>query len=78
MTTLVIPCFIKSQWDINCLNRLFVSIQSQTQPFQNVFLIDDASPLKYECSHNFVEQIALSENGGPAKARNVGIDGNRT
>jgi GT2 family glycosyltransferase len=74
MTVLIIPCYLKSQWDINCLDRLFTSIHSQTLPFEKVYLIDDASPLKYKVHHDFVEHILLHENGGPAKARNIGID----
>ena len=74
MNALIIPCYIKTQWDINCLDRLFDSVQKQTQPIDKVYLIDDASPLKYKVRHDFVEQIFLTENGGPAKARNIGID----
>lgn len=74
MSALIIPCYIKSQWDIDCLHRLFDSVQGQTKRFDKVYLIDDASPLTYELRHNFVEHILLNENGGPAKARNVGID----
>ena len=47
MTALIIPCYIKAQWDIDCLNRLLDSVQNQTQPFDKVYVIDDASPLKY-------------------------------
>jgi hypothetical protein len=67
MSALIIPCYIKTQWDIECLNRLFDSVQSQTLPFEKVYLIDDASPLKYQIKHNFVEHILLKENGGPAR-----------
>lgn len=74
MIALIIPCYIKSQWDIDCLQRLFDSVHSQKKQFDKVYLIDDACPLTYELRHNFVEHIILKENGGPAKARNVGID----
>lgn len=74
MTTLIVPCFIKSQWDIECLVRLCGSIQKQSQPFDKVYLVDDASPLKHEIRHDFVEQIFLGGNGGPARARNVAIN----
>ena len=74
MSVLIIPTYVKTQWDIDCLNRLLDSVQEQTKPFDKVCLIDDASPLKYELRHSFVEQIRLSENGGPARARNVGIN----
>jgi glycosyltransferase involved in cell wall biosynthesis len=56
------------------LNRLFDSVQIQTIPFDKVYLIDDASPLKYDLHHDFVERIKLNENGGPARARNIGIN----
>ncbi len=74
MSALIIPCYIKKQWDIDCLNRLLVSVQNQTQRFDKVYLVDDASPLKYKPRHEFVEHIILNENGGPARARNIGIE----
>lgn len=74
MSALIVPCYIQSQWDIDCLNRLLNSVREQTQPFEKVYLIDDASPLKYAPQHDFVEHISLDKNGGPARARNIGID----
>lgn len=74
MSVLIIPCFIKSKWDLACLNRLLTSVNNQTQRFEKVFVVDDASPKNYELSFDFVEHIKLSENGGPAKARNVAIE----
>ncbi len=74
MSVLIIPCYIKTQWDINCLNRLLDSVQNQSVPFNNVYVIDDASPLPYKLNHSFIEHIKLKENGGPAKARNIGIE----
>lgn len=74
MSALIIPSYLKTKWDINCLNRLLDSVQEQTKPFDKVFVINDASPLKYNLRHNFVEYINLNENGGPARARNIGID----
>lgn len=74
MTSLIIPSYIKSKWDADCLDRLFDSVQRQTRPFEKVFLIDDASPFRYKIRHDFVEQIILNENGGPARARNIGIE----
>jgi glycosyltransferase involved in cell wall biosynthesis len=74
MSALIIPCYLKTQWDINCLDRLLDSVQQQSQRFDNVYLIDDASPLKYKVRHDFVEFTALNENGGPARARNIGIE----
>jgi GT2 family glycosyltransferase len=74
MSALVIPCYIKTQWDIDCLNRLLDSVKKQTKAFANVYLIDDASPKNYAPLHDFVEHIILKKNGGPARARNIGIE----
>jgi len=74
MSALIIPCFIKSEWDLDCLNRLLISVQKQTKTFDHVFVIDDASPFSYTLDFNFIEHIRLTENGGPAKARNIGIE----
>ena len=73
MSILIIPCYIKSIWDIQCLNRLLVSVRDQDLPFERVYLIDDASPQQYPAEFDFVDKIRLSENGGPARARNIGI-----
>jgi GT2 family glycosyltransferase len=74
MSTLIIPCYVKNSVDLGCLNRLLESAGNQTVPFRRIVLIDDASPLQYTLKFDFVEQIKLTANGGPAKARNVGID----
>lgn len=74
MSILIVPCYIRNDWDIMCLHRLLNSIKDQTRPFNKVFIIDDASPYPYTMPFDFVEHIKLSENGGPAKARNIGIE----
>jgi len=73
MSALIIPVYIKTKWDIDCLNRLLDSIQKQSEPFEKIFIIDDKSPIKYELNHQFAECIMLADNGGPARARNKGI-----
>lgn len=65
---------MQTQWDLDCLDRLLDSAQRQTKPFDRVYVVDDASPLRYKIRHAFVEQIVLDHNGGPARARNIGID----
>ncbi len=74
MNVLIIPCYIKTQWDIDCLNRLLHSVQDQTMAFEKVYVVDDASPMPYTLPFDFIEHIRLSENGGPARARNVAIE----
>jgi len=73
MSALIIPVYIKNQFDLDCLHRLIESIQVQSEPFEKVYIIDDKSPIKYEIKYNFIDFISLNENGGPAKARNKGI-----
>jgi GT2 family glycosyltransferase len=73
-SALIIPCFIKTKWDLHCLNRLIDSIENQSKPFNKVYIIDDCSPYKYNIDKDFIEHIILSENGGPAKVRNIGIE----
>jgi GT2 family glycosyltransferase len=74
MSVLIIPCHIKNKWDLDCLNRLLNSVKNQTLPFEHVHLVDDASPSNYRIDFDFVNHIRLTTNGGPAKARNVGIE----
>lgn len=74
MSVLIVPCFIRSEWDQNCLHRLLTSVQKQTEPFEAVYVVDDASPKPYTPPFGFVEHIRLTTNGGPARARNIGIN----
>jgi GT2 family glycosyltransferase len=74
MSVLIIPCYIKTEWDLDCLNRLLISVQNQTTQFEKVYVIDDASPHNYNLSFTFIDHIKLTKNGGPAKARNVAIE----
>jgi GT2 family glycosyltransferase len=52
---------------------LLISVKNQTRPFDKVYVVDDASPLTYNLPFNFIEHSKLTENGGPARARNVAI-----
>jgi len=73
MSALIIPCYLRTPWDVTCLDRLIDSVQAQSRPFEHVYLVDDASPLAYAPKYGFVDRIVLSQNGGPARARNVAI-----
>ena len=73
MSALIIPCYIRTKWDLACLNRLLDSVQAQTRRFEKVYLVDDASSLEYDIHRGFLEHIVLETNGGPARARNVAI-----
>jgi len=74
MSVLVIPCFVRNEWDRRCVDRLLASIRGQSLPFERVYVVDDASPTEYCIDTGVAERIQLPENGGPARARNVGID----
>lgn len=73
MSALIIPIYIKTEWDLQCLKRLLACVAEQSLPFESVYLVDDASPLQYALDNRSVELIKMAVNGGPAKARNVGI-----
>lgn len=73
MNALIIPVYIRTEWDLRCLKRLLASVAGQTLPFGHVYVVDDASPLKYELENQRIERISMPANGGPAKARNAGI-----
>ena len=74
MSVLIVPCYIKTGWDLACLSRLLRSVAAQRVPFEHVFLVDDASPLRFVAAADGVDHIRLESNGGPGRARNVGID----
>lgn len=73
MSALIIPCYLRTSWDVACLDRLFDSVHAQSLACEHVYLVDDASPLAYTPKHAFVDRIVLAQNGGPARARNVAI-----
>ena len=73
MNALIIPCFVRTEWDVACLHRLLDTVKNQSRPFDHVYLVDDASPKQFVPKHGFVQQIRLEKNGGPARARNVAI-----
>jgi GT2 family glycosyltransferase len=74
MSALVIPCFIRTEWDLKCLLRLLDSVRAQSIPFDHVYVVDDASPFRYLLSGHQVEHVVLPANGGPARARNVAVN----
>ncbi|MFZ4580778.1 MAG: glycosyltransferase family 2 protein, partial [Myxococcota bacterium] len=74
MSVLIVPCYIRTDWDVMCLDRLLRSAREQTLPFDRVYVVDDASPRRYAVPTDGVEHVLLPANGGPAKARNVAID----
>lgn len=72
-SALVIPCYIRNRWDLKCLLRLLDSVRDQSILFSRVYVVDDASPLKYSLADREVEHVVLETNGGPARARNVAV-----
>lgn len=72
-SALVIPCFIRTKWDLRCLGRLLDSVRDQSVPFSRVYVVDDASPIRYSLADREVEHVVLQTNGGPARARNIAV-----
>lgn len=73
MNTLVVPTHLRSNWDSHCLERLVVSALQQAE-LHDVIVIDDASPLPTPKLPSRVVRLRLEGQGGPAKARNAGIE----
>ncbi len=72
-SALVIPCHIRTRWDLKCLLRLLDSVRDQSTLFSRVYVVDDASPLAYSLADREVEHVVLESNGGPARARNIAV-----
>jgi GT2 family glycosyltransferase len=73
MNALIIPCYIRTEWDLACLCRLLDSVAKQTKAFTKVYVVDDASPFKYDLKGRQLDHVILEKNGGPARARNIAI-----
>jgi len=73
LSALVIPCYIRTQWDLRCLLRLLDSVRDQSTPFSHIYVVDDASPRQYSLAGREVEHVVLPTNGGPARARNAAV-----
>ncbi|MDI6453549.1 glycosyltransferase family 2 protein [Peloplasma aerotolerans] len=69
---IVVPVYVSTPTGKKQVERLIKSIQKQERLADNVFLIDDCSPFEYETFGYNV--FRMNQNGGPAKARNYGID----
>ena len=68
---LVVPCFCRNAWDVNCVQRL---VRSADQPsIDQVIIVDDASPMSLPSFPSIVRAIRLPSNSGPACARNTGV-----
>jgi len=72
-SALVIPCHIRTKWDLKCLCRLLDSVREQTKVFSRIYVVDDASPLQYSLADHEVDHMILEKNCGPARARNVAV-----
>jgi glycosyltransferase involved in cell wall biosynthesis len=69
---IIVPIYVSTVSSKNQVERLIKSIKKQDRLADNVFLIDDCSPHEYETFDYKVYK--MNQNGGPAKARNYGID----
>ena len=69
----VIPAYIRNDFDLQCINRLTSILLKQTNNKHKIFVVDDNSPIDYNLS-NDVFFIKQDINSGPATARNTGID----
>ncbi len=69
----VIPAFVKNDFDLNFLRRLIEQLTTQTRKITEILVIDDYSPVNYQLPKSIIK-IRQEKNSGPAKARNTGIE----
>jgi len=68
----VVPIYVNSLKSKRQVEKLIKSIHNQDRKANFVFLVDDCSPLEYETFGYDIYK--MMKNGGPAKARNFGIE----
>lgn len=73
ITAIVIPAYIRNEFDVFCLKRLINTLQNQTVKPDHIIVVDDNSPIAYTIDSN-IELLMLDKNHGPARARNMGMD----
>jgi len=71
--SVVVPVYIRNSFDCDCADRLINCLNNQNRKTDNIIFVDDCSPIQYDFS-KFVISYKLTENKGPAKARNKGIE----
>jgi len=71
--SVVIPAYIRNDVEKGYLDRLVHTLHNQSTPIQNIIVIDDCSPMDVVVPDN-IQYIKVDLNGGPAKARNIGIE----
>lgn len=70
--SIVVPIYVSTPQSKKQVERLIRSICQQDRKANHVFLIDDCSPFAYDTYGHSVYR--MNKNGGPAKARNYGIE----
>jgi len=73
VVAVVIPAYIKNNFDKHSFYRLIDKLKMQTYHIKFVIVIDDNSPIKFNLPKDII-YYKLKHNSGPAKARNKGIE----
>jgi GT2 family glycosyltransferase len=67
----VVPVYIRTEKNICDIYNLFQSIDEQILKPDHIIIVDDCSPVSFTCPKEIIYH-KLSQNSGPAKARNMG------
>jgi len=70
--SVVVPAYIRNELELRQLKRLVGRLSRQVYP-TDIVVVDDHSPIRYSLSHIVLLQRSR-KNGGPASARNKGIE----
>lgn len=68
---LVIPVYVRDQGDLAHLKNLLQSVDRLSKKPEVVIVVDDGSPVRFDCSNEIV-LVRLDKNSGSARARNTG------
>lgn len=60
----VIPAFVKNDFDLNFLRRLIEQLTTQTRKITEILVIDDYSPVNYQLPKSIIK-IRQEKNSGP-------------
>jgi glycosyltransferase involved in cell wall biosynthesis len=73
VVSVIVPAYIRNNFEKNCLFRLIQNLNNQTFEIKRIIIVDDFSPYEYKIP-NLVLYHRLKMNGGAGKARNKGIE----
>jgi glycosyltransferase involved in cell wall biosynthesis len=73
VVSVIIPTYIKDNFEKNCLLRLIDILKKQTYKIHTIIIVDDCSPYEYRVPDSVI-YYRFTKNCGAGEARNKGIE----